>query len=59
MTEQPVKRSASNVLVSVCAITIMCIYAVFHGTNGSIVYAAIVAVAGLGGYELREQNKGR
>lgn len=53
VAEKPRATSRANVLVAICMVTIMTIYAVSQGENGSIVYAAIGAVAGLGGYELQ------
>ena len=47
----------SHTLVSICAIAIMAVFAVSNGIDGNVVYLAIVAVAGLGGYEVRELSK--
>lgn len=58
MSDSSKTGSAANVLVAISSITIMAIYAISHGVNGSIVYAAIVGVAGLGGYQLSRENKG-
>ena len=47
----------THVLVSICAIAIVAIYAIAHGLDGNVAYMAIVAIAGLGGYEMNQAAK--
>jgi len=47
----------SHTLVSICCIAIVALYAVANGVDGNVVYVAIVAIAGLGGYEMNQAAK--
>jgi len=47
----------THTLVAIASIAIVAIYAVAHNVDGNVVYVAIVAIAGLGGYEMSQAAK--
>jgi len=47
----------SHALVAMCAIAIIAVYALSHGVDSNVAYIAIVAIAGLGGYEMTQMVK--
>jgi len=47
----------THTLVAICAIAIVAIYALSHGVDTNVAYIAIVAIAGLGGYEMAQSVK--
>jgi len=63
MSEAPNARRALNTLIAITSVTIICLVGIFAVSEFSldgetlkfIVALAIVAIAGLGGYEIREQ----
>jgi len=65
MTEQPNSKKALNTLIAIICITIVALVGVYaigeYVLDGEamkfIITIAIVAVAGLGGYEIREQMR--
>ena len=50
-------NALSHTLVSICAIAIIAVFALAHGVDNNIAYIAIIAIAGLGGYEMNQAAK--
>lgn len=49
--------SKMETLIGMALIGIVSITAMNHGFDGQVAYLAIVAIAGLGGYQIREATK--
>lgn len=48
---------AAHIMVAMLSIAILVIYAVSQGVDAETVYMAIIAIAGLGGYEMYRAKK--
>lgn len=49
--------SRVEVLVGMSMICVVSIACILQGIDGNVAYVAIVAIAGLGGYQIKEETK--
>jgi len=52
-----VMSNLGHILVAIGTIAIIAVYAISKGMDANVAYVAIVAIAGLGGYEIQSAKK--